>query len=188
MEYNQNNDLYEYKLVKSVLENDRKAQKELYDRYAPRMMTLCRRYACDAHEAKEFLQEGFIRVFKYLPQFKCRGSLEGWIRKIIINVILRAKTKNIHFQDLQDVYINDSSETEILNEIDNEKIIQLINQLPKGYRLIFNLYVIEGYTHKEIAQELNISESTSRSQLVRAKAQLKKSTRNLHEFVILSHE
>ncbi len=164
-------------LIKLCHKQNRTAQKLLFDKFSGKMMTICRRYARDRHEAEDFLQDSFIRVFKYLKQYKSQGSLEGWIRKTVVNTILRAIQNRAKFlyTELSSSEYEITLASDALDILENEEILLLIGQLPEGYRLIFNLYVLEGFTHKEIAETLGITESTSRSQLVRAKNSLRKS-------------
>lgn len=150
-------------------------QKALYNHFSPKMFGLCLRYAKDYHTAEDILQEGFVKVFKYIKNFRKEGSLEGWLRRIFINTAIE------HFRKAVRVYpILDDEETEIDIEddyydlLDSEDLVKMVQQLSPGYRTIFNLYAIEGYSHKEIAKLLGISEGTSKSQLARARTLLKK--------------
>lgn len=149
-------------------------QRLLFEKYAGKMMSVCLRYAIDQHEAKDILQEGFIKVFDYLHQFKHEGSIEGWMKRVFVSVALRQfKKKKLRFEDASSVdlspYMEDPS---ILSKITKDEIHKLILQLPYGYRTVFNLNVIEGYSHEEIAQMLNIQATTSRSQLLKARKML----------------
>lgn len=176
-------------LVKLALKNNRAAQKELFLKHAPTMMAVCRRYARDQFEAEDFLQEGFIRVFQYLYQYKNEGSLEGWIRRTLVNCILRhiqSRTKHL-YQELSHSEYELQTDGDVLDVMENEELLQLIEQLPEGYKIIFNLYVIEGFTHQEISKKLHISPSTSRSQLVRAKNSLRKSIIRLNNYTSIYH-
>lgn len=137
-------------------------------------MTICQRYACGQAEAEDMLQEGFIRIFKYIPQYRFEGSFEGWLKRIIVNTALKiSQKKTIHFseinEDVQALYHEDVNALSILSE---REILQLISNLPTGYRVIFNMYVLEGYSHNEIAEILGINTGTSRSQLSKAKKAL----------------
>ncbi|MCD4746062.1 MAG: sigma-70 family RNA polymerase sigma factor [Bacteroidales bacterium] len=149
----------------------------LYKRYAPKMYGVCLRFAKNKMEADDILQDGFIKILTNIKSYRNEGSLEGWVRKTIVNTAINFYKKNARY--LKDISIE---QTEIIN-YDNEGIIDnlsvkellnLVQQLPEGYRLIFNLYVIEGYTHKEISKMLKISENTSKSQLSRARKTLQK--------------
>jgi RNA polymerase sigma factor (sigma-70 family) len=146
-------------------------QQELYNRFAPKMYGVCLRYASNAEEAEDILQEGFIKVFKKIESFRGDGSFEGWIRRIFVNTAIEHYRKKIYLQPITDVEEN-TVEGNYLNVLDNlaeKDIIHLVQQLSPGYRTVFNMYVVEGYTHKQIAEVLGISEGTSKSQLSRAK-------------------
>lgn len=158
-------------LISGCIRGDRRMQQELYDRFAPKMYGVCLRYAGNAAEAEDILQEGFIKVFKKIGSFRGEGSFEGWIRRIFVNTAIEHYRKKIYLQPITETEEN-SVEGQYLSVLDNlaeKDIIQLIQQLSPGYRTVFNMYVVEGYTHKQIADELGISEGTSKSQLSRAK-------------------
>ena len=137
-------------------------------------MTVCRRYARHSLEAEDILQDAFVKVFNHLHQFESKGSLEGWIRRIVVNTALKNYGK-LSFQNesigLENVY-EDSAEPDVYGSLHQEELLKLIAKLPEGYRVVFNLAAIEGYSHKEIAASLGIEESTSRSQLTKARRQL----------------
>lgn len=167
----------EEQFIERCLKNDTKAHEMLYKRYAPKMYGVCLRFAKNKMEADDILQDGFIKILTNIKSYRNEGSLEGWVRKTIVNTAINFYKKNARY--LKDISIE---QTEIIN-YDNEGIIDnlsvkellnLVQQLPEGYRLIFNLYVIEGYTHKEISKMLKISENTSKSQLSRARKTLQK--------------
>jgi len=146
-------------------------QRELYQRFAPKMYGVCLRYAGNAEEAEDILQEGFIKVFNKIGSFRSEGSFEGWIRRIFVNTAIEHFRKKIYLQPITD-YEEDTVEGKYLTVLDSlaeKDIIQLVQQLSPGYRTVFNMYVVEGYTHKQIAEALGISEGTSKSQLSRAK-------------------
>jgi len=138
-------------------------------------MTICRRYAGDQHEAEDMLQESFISIFSHINQFKSAGSFEGWLKRITVNAALKMlqkrKIKVVGITDDQHELM--SSDFNVLSDLGTEEILKLISQLPDGYRVIFNLYAIEGYSHEEIAGMLKIKTATSRSQLSKARAMLK---------------
>jgi len=143
----------------------------LFQQYAGKMMTVCLRYAGDQKEAEDILQESFIKVFDHIGQFRGEGSFEGWLRRIVVNTALRIlQRKKIHFST-----INDNDETtpavppHVLDQLSTGELLQLISRLPEGYRIVFNLYALEGYDHNEIAAMLNINPGTSRSQLAKAR-------------------
>jgi RNA polymerase sigma-70 factor (ECF subfamily) len=146
-------------------------QLELYQRFAPKMYGVCLRYAGNAEEAEDILQEGFIKVFNKIGSFRSEGSFEGWIRRIFVNTAIEHFRKKIYLQPITE-YEEDTVEGKYLTVLDSlaeKDIIQLVQQLSPGYRTVFNMYVVEGYTHKQIAEALGISEGTSKSQLSRAK-------------------
>ena len=168
---------FEKELIHSCLKNDRKAQKTLYDNYSRKMMGVCIRYSNDTETAKDMLQDGFIKIFGNLSTFQFNGSFEGWMRRIFVNTCLEHLRKTDILHDAADLDyaaapLSSGSHTAI-EQMSANDLMKLINELPKGFRLIFNMYEIEGYSHKEIADALNITESTSRSQLTRAKQLLK---------------
>ncbi|MBK7468051.1 MAG: RNA polymerase sigma factor [Saprospiraceae bacterium] len=161
-------------LVKNSLQGDQKACKALFDRYAPTMMALCNRYMIHSAEAEDALQEGFIKVFQYLGTWKKDGNLGAWIRRIMVNTCLTKlkanELKNLPFESTMDS--NYKEEAIGISELSYHEIELLIESLPTGYRTVFNLVVIEGYSYPEIAQLLQITESTCRSQFFKAKKQL----------------
>jgi RNA polymerase sigma-70 factor (ECF subfamily) len=173
--------LTERELIEDCQKNNPKSQRQLFDRYAGRMMTVCRRYACDQKEAEDILQESFIKIFQHIHQFRFQGSLEGWIRRIVVNSALRLlKRKKLRFTPIaEDQETNPSVDPTVLTSLSAEDILKLISDLPDGYRVVFNLYVIEGYDHNEIASMLGINPATSRSQLAKARKLLQTQIENL---------
>lgn len=163
----------EVEIIKGCIRQNEICQRLLYEQLSGKMFTVCLRYANDdIMEAEDMLQEGFIRVFTNIHQFKFEGSFEGWVRRIIVNCALKfIQKKKIIFNELKE-----SSATTYqyysYSNLAEEELLKLIFQLPHGYKVVFNLYVIEGYSHEEIAQMLNIQPSTSRSQLVKARKML----------------
>ena len=160
-----------------LLGNDTKSQELLYRHFAPKMYGICLRFAGNQMEADDILQEGFIKVFTKLKNFRNEGSLEGWIRRTIINTAINYYRKNLRlskFQDIDEIDPGIPNEENIYDTLSREELLNLIKELPNGYRTVFNLNVIEGYTHKEIGQMLNISDNTSKSQLTRARSILQK--------------
>lgn len=159
-------------LIEGCIKGDRKMQHELYQRFAPKMYGVCLRYAANAEEAEDMLQEGFIKVFRKLDSFRSEGSFEGWVRRIFVNTAIEQFRRKNYLQPITDRE-EATMEGKYLSVLDNlaeRDIIGLVQQLSPGYRTVFNMYVVEGYTHKEIAGALNISEGTSKSQLSRAKS------------------
>lgn len=161
-------------LIERCLRNDLQAQKSLYHKFGPKMLTLCLRYSRDKMEAEDIMQEGFIKVFRNLKAFRGEGSLEGWIRSILVRTAIRMlKKQKLHFPEI-DNFQKEDPEPNALELLAAKDILKLIRNLPDGYRTVFNLYVIEGYKHKDIAELLSISENTSRSQLLKARKHLQR--------------
>lgn len=157
--------------------NNGYAQKCLFERYSRIMTGVCMRYVDTYEEAQDIVQNGFIKVFKKIGTFTGKGSLEGWIRKIMVNSSLDylRKIKHERFNlSISDVDFKLTERNEIIHSLQAEDLLKVIRTLPLGYRTVFNMYAIEGYTHKEIAEELNVSENTSKSQYSRARALLQK--------------
>ncbi len=164
----------EYDLIHGCIRQDARCQRMLFDRYAGKMMSVCLRYANDNMEAEDMIQDAFIKVFQYIGQFKFEGAFEGWIRRIVVNTAIRhLEKKKLHFKDIDDNSQNAPSiDAQAYSHLGEDDLMKLINQLPDGYRLVFNLNAIEGYSHEEIAVMLNIQPGTSRSQLVKARKML----------------
>jgi RNA polymerase sigma factor (sigma-70 family) len=162
----------EYDLIKGCIDGNRLMQKELYDRYSPRMYSVCLRYAFDEEEAQDILQDGFIKIFTKLESYRHEGSFEGWIRRVIVNTAIEYYRRRKYTQTIDDKFNNtiDNKGTSAIDKLGEKDIINLIQQISPGYRAVFNMYVIEGYSHREIAEILNISEGTSKSQLSRGRA------------------
>lgn len=164
-------------LITQCLKNDRKAYNKLYESFAPQMMLVCRRYAKSSCDAEDILQEGFIKVFRYLKDFQFSGSFEGWIRRIMITTALNFyKKKRLYQNEAELTYLPEGivNAEEVSSALVQAEIMVLVNKLPNGYRKVFNLNTIEGYSHKEISEMLDISISTSKSQLNRARMSLQK--------------
>ncbi|MBL7801914.1 MAG: sigma-70 family RNA polymerase sigma factor [Chitinophagales bacterium] len=160
---------------------DRKYQELLYQRFASKMFTVCMRYAAESNSAQDLLQEGFVKIFKNIDKFRGEGSFEGWIRRIFVNTCLefvRKKANMYVVQDTETVKVEYQDEN-ALQKLMKEDLMEMIQSLSTGYRTIFNLYVIEGYSHKEIAELLNVTEGTSKSQLARARYLLQKKVETL---------
>lgn len=162
-------------LLEGCKKGDRKAQENLYKTLSSRMMGLCMRYARDRVEAEDILQMGFVKVFHKVSEFRGEGSFEGWIKRIMVNTAIetyRKNQRNLNVVDIDEVY--DHAQTTFdMSGLELKDLLKLVQQLSTGYRLVFNLYVIEGFSHKEIADQLGISEGASKSQLSRARAILK---------------
>ncbi len=170
-------------LINNCIKGDRQSQASLYKHYAPTMMVVCMRYSKNKEEAEEALQEGFMKVFTHLQQFKFEGSFEGWIRRIMVNCSLRRLKSKHHLHAV--VNIDNSSNLFEANEtihasLGAKELLLLVQQLPPAYKMVFNLYVFEGLKHREIAELLDISEGTSKSNLSDARVILQKA--------VLQHE
>jgi RNA polymerase sigma factor (sigma-70 family) len=163
------------KLVLSCQKRDPRAQREFYDQYKSRLMGVSRRYAASREEAQDILQEVFLKIFSKINQLDSIEKLEGWMMRIAINTAVNYyhKAKRNIFYDIDGVHADNGDYEAMLSKISDEFLIQLINALPDGCRIVFNLFVVEGYSHAEIATLLSITDSTSRSQLVYAKKILK---------------
>jgi RNA polymerase sigma factor (sigma-70 family) len=162
-------------LLEGCKKGERKAQEHLYKLLAPKMMGVCMRYAKDTDEAEDILQIGFIKVFQKVAEFREEGSFEGWIRRIMVNSAIETYRKNLrslNVVDIDDVH-DQPQNTFDTSGLELKDLMKLVQTLSNGYRLVFNMYVIEGFSHKEIAKELGISEGASKSQLSRARAILK---------------
>jgi len=164
----------EENLIKGCLQEDRECQKELYKRFSGKMMAVCMRYASSRMEAEDMLQEGFIKVFDNIGKFKMEGSLEGWVRRIMVNnAINKIRSNKIKFEELGNVSDDFMQyDKNIIDKMSEQDILKLISQMPQGYKYVFNMYAIEGLSHKEIADNLGIEEASSRSQYAKAKKYL----------------
>ncbi len=164
----------ESSLVDGCLSGNSKSQELLYKRYAGMGYALCCRYAKDKDTAADILQDGFIRIFNSLDSFRKDGSLEGWIRRILVNTALEYHRKQATIQWVPEPEDKDFTPAppEVIGSLEAEELMKLVQALPTGYRMVFNLYAIEGYSHREISELLQISEGTSKSQLARARTQL----------------
>ena len=162
------------KILAQCIDNQPKAQKQLFELFAPVMYNVCLRYARDEDEAKDILQESFIKVFNNLSKFEHKGSFEGWVKRIFINTSIEFYRRN-RKQDIVDS-IDDVAErpieTQTISMLKAADLMKLVNILPKGYKSVFNLFVIECYSHDEISKMLGISENTSKSQLHKARLYL----------------
>ena len=164
-------------LIESCIEGNRASQKALYDRLAPRMFPLCIRYIGDRDAAEDVLQDGFVTLFTRLKDFKGEGSFEGWARKIFVNTALMSLRKKDALKMSDDLDAARGLKAETVSQMQNlgyKELMEMITELPPGFRTVFNMYAIEGYSHKEIGEMLGISETTSRTQLSRARIWLQK--------------
>ena len=164
-------------VLEACIAGKREYQAFLYNYYAPKMFGICLRYASDYHNAEDILQEGFIKIFNKLDQYRGSGSFEAWMKRIFINTAIeyyRKTAKHLKYQTL-DATHEIAFDNNIIQELNKQDLLKLIQKLPLGYRTVFNLYAIEGYAHKEIAKLLGITAGTSKSQLARARKKLKES-------------
>jgi len=170
MQLRMNDDL----IIEGCMQNNPVAQRELYNRYSPKMLAVCYRFAPSREDAEDMLQEGFIRVFSQMHSFQHKGSFEGWIRKIIVHSCINILKRNKRFND--NVDLEEAMQAGVKETIPSimqaKQVVECIRLLPIGYRTVLNLYAIEGYSHREIAEIMDIEESTSRSQYTRAKNML----------------
>ena len=160
------------KLIESCIKGDRSAQKVIYDRLAPRMFPVCIRYVGDRELAQDILQDGVVTLFTRLDTYKGEGSFEGWARKIFVTTALMELRKKDALKMSEDLEVVRGMKTETTTQLQNigyKDLMSVITQLPPGFRTVFNMYAIEGYSHKEIGEILGISETTSRTQLSRAR-------------------
>lgn len=166
----------EKNIVKGCKRGDEQAQFQFYRLFSKLVYSICMRYAKDVPEAEDIMQEAFINLYRDLYQFKASGALGGWVRRVTVNTALRhVRKKRMVFSDVEISTLTNSivTDDEIMGTLRAKEIMRMIQLLPDGYRMVFNLYVIEGYSHKEIAAQLGIAINTSKSQLSRAKKQLK---------------
>ena len=167
--------LIDIRILEGCIAGRKEYQKALYDHFAPKMFGICLRYSSDYHHAEDLLQDGFIKAFNNLHRFRGEGSFEGWLKRIFINTAIEAFRKKVYFQDINNIDASKEKWQNLtpLDHLAQQDILKVVQQLPPGYRTVFNLFVVEGYTHKEIGKMLGISEGTSKSQLARARQTLK---------------
>lgn len=168
----------EQQLIKKATSGNRDAQERLYKKHAPKMLSVCRQYIKDIHFAEDVMVQGFLKMFNKLETFKFEGSFEGWLRRIMIreSISYLRKQQFVVYDD--EVYEkNQSEEISQSTDLDTEHIQKLIDALPQGYKMVFVLYTVEGYKHKEIAEMLSITESTSKTQLLKARKLLQEQLR-----------
>ena len=168
-------ELTDKQLLYQCLNNSRKAQNILYKKYSPKLFGTCLRYAKNNTDAEDILQEGFIKIFRYLKDFRNEGHFEGWMRKIMVTTALNFyKRKSLLNKEVDPDFVNAPSMSvpDVISLLSSEELLSMIQELPDGYRMVFNLNTIEGYSHKEIGEIMNISINTSKSQLSRARNSL----------------
>ncbi len=166
----------EDELINGCLRRDHTAQKLLYDTYSSKMYGLCFRYVRNSMEAEDILITSFTKIFDKIHQFKCEGSFEGWIRRIVVNEALTylRRNRSMYLETELAQADREPDYSTLSDHLEAEDLIKMIQELPTGYRIVFNLYAIDGYSHKEIAEQLGINENTSKSQLSRARVYLQK--------------
>ncbi len=161
------------KLIKQCADNDRKAQEQIYQLFAGKLFSICLKYSKNKQAAQDNFQDGFVTIFNKIGQFKFNGSFEGWMKRVMINTVLikyrKKNVLNIVTEEIPDEVIVDIDD----DEISLDFLLSLIQELPDRYRMVFNLYVLDGHSHKEISKMLHIAEGTSKSNLARARAILK---------------
>ncbi len=165
----------EEQMLVGSIKNNASAQEAFYNKFSPKMLGVCYRFAKNREDAEDMLQEGFIKIFTQLHQYRNEGALEGWIRRIVVHTCINVLKKNKKFAESVDIIHANSihvKEDMIPSIMQAKQVVECIRMLPMGYKTVLNLYAIEGYSHKEIASMLDIEESTSRSQYTRAKAML----------------
>jgi len=165
----------EQNLIEACSQNNAAAQRELYNRFSGVLFGVCFRYAYRREDAEDMLQEGFVKIFKRINSFENKGNFEGWMKRVMVNNCINYLTKNKKFSEIlsiENAYAFEIQEESIASKLLGKQIIECLRLLPIGYRTVINLYVIEGFSHKEIGEILEIGESTSRSQLIRGKALL----------------
>lgn len=167
--------LTDEEIIQECLSGRKEAYRWLYDKYASTMLSVCVRYAHNPSDAEDILQEGFMRVFDYLHQYKKQGSFEGWIKRIMTNTTLaHYRTKSpLHTYIEIETIEHSTTDHNVISDLETEELMKMINALPSGCKKVFNMFVIDGYLHKEIAEALGISEGTSKSQLSDARRILK---------------
>ncbi len=170
-------------LIRGCLEGDRRMQEEMYKRFSPKMYAVCLRYAGNNDDAQDILQDGFVKVFRNLDMYRGDGSFEGWTRRIFVNTAIEHYRRKANTHPVTETHENilEARDISALDRLSAKDLHAIIQQLSPGYKTIFNLYVVEGYTHKEIADMMGISEGTSKSQLARAKAILQNIVKTYRE-------
>lgn len=173
----------EQQLIKGCRKGDRNAQKELYDAYSRKMMGVCLRYVNDRETARDLLQDGFVKVFTCIDSYTGSGSFEGWMRRIFVNCALEYLRKADVLREAADLDNTPElvqPDSSAVSDMSAAELMQMIRELPAGFRTVFNLFAIEGYSHKEISEMLSITESTSRSQFTRARQLLQRKINALY--------
>jgi len=174
MHIQSNHSISESDLIQGCIAGDRRFQEHLYKKFAAKMFAICLRYSNKAEDAQDILQDGFVKVFKNLNRYRGDGSFEGWVRRIFVNTAIEHYRRNTNLYPVTESHENalETKELSALDSLSMKDLMNIIQQLSPGYRTVFNLYAVEGYSHKEIADMLGISEGTSKSQLARARGVL----------------
>jgi RNA polymerase sigma-70 factor (ECF subfamily) len=171
-------------IIDGCRKNKRRAQIELYNLYAPKLLGICRRYVAETSEAEDILQESFLKILGNIREYSGKGHFENWMRRIVVNTAIthfHREKKHYYHDEIEDISESDEQlELSPENIIEIEELHNLLKSMPEGYRIIFNLYAIEGFKHKEIAEQLNIEESTSKTQYLRARAWIIKEMKKLN--------
>jgi RNA polymerase sigma factor (sigma-70 family) len=168
-------------LIRGCLDGNRRMQKQLYDQFSSKMYAVCLRYMSNSDDAQDVLQEGFIKVYKNLERFRGDGSFEGWVRRIFVNTAIeqiRKKKIDVSITEKEEETIEYKTITAV-DKINEKDLLKIVQELSPGYRTVFNLYIVEGFGHKEIADMMGISEGTSKSQLARARMILQEKIKNI---------
>jgi RNA polymerase sigma-70 factor (ECF subfamily) len=174
-------------LLQGCLAGDRLAQRQLYDTYSRKFMALCLRYLKDREQAEDVMIQSFMKIFEKLTQFEAKGSFEGWMKRIVVTQALMALRSSPQLTVSLDEAGDNFDGPEEMTHLEAEELMELVRNLPLGYRTVFNLYAIEGYSHQEIGAMLGISESTSKSQLNRARSVLKEKITSLQLQTKITH-
>ncbi|MDR1552773.1 MAG: sigma-70 family RNA polymerase sigma factor [Prevotellaceae bacterium] len=175
-------------LVQGCIDKNINAQRELYELYAAKMLSVCTRYMCDEDEARDAMHDGFVRLFDKIQKFDQKGSFEGWIRKLFVNVCLgklriskKVMHESIRYEDDNEMEIIDESISDVYKQLEAKELMLFIRELPKSFRSVFNLHAIEGYSHSEIAKRLGITHSASRAAYFRARVLLKEKIKLMYK-------
>lgn len=171
-------------LIKGCIKGDRQAQNNFYNKYSSLLFGISLRYAKNRTDAEDILQESFIKIFKYLKDFRADGALEGWMRRIIVTTAFNFYKRKSHIIsniELEHIRIPVTGDNEVVSKMSHDELLDIINCLPNGYRMVFNMNTFDGYSHKEIGEMMKISVNTSKSQLSRAKSSLQKTILNLFQ-------
>jgi RNA polymerase sigma factor (sigma-70 family) len=180
--------LTEEQLIAGCIKENAFCQREVFNRYAGRLLGVCQRYARNAADAEDILQDAFIKIFNKMDQFRFQGSFEGWMRRVVVNTALKKYSVSRYTKEVPGHEIKERDEViyepAAYSHITEKELLELVHNLPEGYRIIFNLYVVEGYQHDEIAGMLGIQPGTSRSQLVKARNMLQKQLTQLQKIAV----